>query len=194
MSLSRQQVHQICFSLLFAVALFVFANPSGAIAQEEMEEKEEAELTRKHSLAVALGHIHVAKGFKDGNKQWLALPSWALDYTYRFNPRWSAGLQNEIIVTDFEVESGEGEGLVITRTSPFASIAVVGYRPLENLTVFAGAGGEFAKEENFAMIRFGVEPSWEIGERLELLASGVYDIKINGYDSFGITFGVAYAF
>lgn len=120
------------------------------------------------------------------------MPSWALDDTYRFNPRWRAGLQNELILSDFEVESEESNS-TITRSTPLSSIAVVGYRPLEFLTVFAGAGGEFAKEENFAMIRFGI-PSMEIRERLELLVSGVYDIKIDGYDSFGITVDLAYAF
>lgn len=184
--------HLTGFAALFALSFFIFAFPVTSWAQSEIEEKEEV-LERKHSVALAIGHIQVAKGFQNGQKKWLALPSWALDYTYRFNPRWSAGLQNELILSDFEVESEESES-TITRSTPLSSIAVVGYRPLEFLTIFAGAGGEFAKEENFAMIRFGIEPSMEIRERLELLVSGVYDIKIDGYDSFGITVGVAYAF
>ena len=93
-----------------------------------------------------------------------------------------------------EAESEENESQVITRSRSFSSIAVSGYRPLEYLTAFAGVGGEFAKEENFAMIRFKIEPSMEIRERLELLASLVYDIKIDGYDGFGLMFGVAYVF
>lgn len=176
--------------ILFA-GIAVLSTPIASFAQDETEVEVEAESERKHSLAIAIGHIQVAKGFQEGQKKWLSLPSWALDYTYRLNPRWSLGLQNELILSDFEVED---DGQVITRSTPFSSIGVAGYRPLEWLTVFAGVGGEFAKEEDFAMIRFGIEPSMEIRERLELLASLVYDIKIDGYDSFGLTFGVAYAF
>ncbi|MBN7809392.1 hypothetical protein J0A68_00400 [Algoriphagus sp. H41] len=161
-------------------------------AQEERAE--ETELPRKHSVSVGLGHIQVAKGFQEGQKKWLALPSWALDYNYRINPRWNIGMQNELILSDFEVESEEGNGQVITRSTPLSSIFVAGYRPWEYLTLFAGAGGEFAKEENFAMVRLGIEPSMEIRERLELLASLVYDFKINGYNSFGLSLGVAYTF
>lgn len=186
----KQKAPRIGFALLLAIPFLFFANPFASIAQEQTTEQE---VERKHSVAVAIGHIQVAKGFQNGQKKWLALPSWALDYTYKFNTRWSAGLQTELILSDFEVETDEGES-TITRSSPLASIAVVGYKPLEFLTVFAGAGGEFAKEENFAMIRFGVEPAMEIRERLELLASVVYDIKINGYDSFGVAVGVAYSF
>ncbi len=180
------------FAVFFVVLCSVFFTPITSWAQEETEAKEEG-LERKHSISLAIGHIQVAKGFQDGQKKWLALPSWALDYTYRITPEWSVGLQNELILSDFEVESEE-EGSVITRSTPLSSIVVVGYRPLEYLTVFAGGGGEFAKEEDFAMIRFGIEPSMEIRERLELLVRGVYDIKIDGYDSFGITVGLAYAF
>lgn len=188
----RKSVWPKTLVAVFIIALFAIVNPSTSLAQDE--QKEEMELTRQHSLALAIGHIQVAKGFQEGQKKWLSLPSWALDYTYRLNPRWSLGLQNELILSDFEVESEEAGGQVITRSMPLSSIAVAGYRPLEYLTVFAGVGGEFAKEENFAMIRFGIEPSMEIRERLELLASLVYDIKIDGYDSFGLTFGVAYVF
>ena len=119
------------------------------------------------------------------------MPSWALDYTYRLNPRWRLRLQNELVLSNFEVASQEDEGQVIARSWPFSSKVAAGYRPLEDLAVFSGVGGEFVKEENFAMIRLGIEPSMEIRERLELLASLVYDIKLDGYDSFGFTLGVA---
>lgn len=183
----KQGVRPAALVVGFAVTFFMTVNPLTSLAQEE--QTEEMDLKRKHSLAVAMGHIQVAKGFQEGQKKWLSLPSWALDYTYRLNPRWSLGLQNELILSDFEVESSEGEGQVISRSTPLSSIAVVGYRPLEALTVFAGAGGEFAKEENFAMVRLGIEPSMEIRERLELALGLVYDIKVGGYDSFGLTFG-----
>jgi len=189
---SRKTRWKTWLIILFAGIAAVLSTSTTSHAQEEMPEETESE--RKHSLAVAIGHVQVAKGVQEGDIKWLALPSWALDYTFRINDHWNIGLQNELILSDFEVESEEEDGKVITRSTPLSSIAVAGYRPLEWLTVFAGGGAEFAKEENFAMIRFGIEPSMEIRERLELLASLVYDIKIDGYDSFGLSFGIGSSF
>lgn len=177
--------------MFFAMTAIILASPTSSLAQEERDGK--ADPVRKHSAAVAIGHTQVSKGVQDGEKKWLALPSWALDYTFKWDDQWNIGLQNEIILSDFEVESGE-EGQTLTRSSPISSIAIVGYRPIENLMLFAGGGGEFAKEENFAVVRLGVEPSMEIRERLELLLSFVYDFKIDGYNSFGLSFGIGYSF
>ena len=167
-----------------------FCSATIAMAQENVEN--EVGLKKKHSISIGIGHTQVAKGIEEGSKKWLSLPSWAFDYSFKLNQRWKVGLQNEIILSDFEVESDKE--LLITRSNPISSIATVGYRPIQHLTLFAGAGAEFAKEENFALLRLGIEPSMEIRERLELLLNVVYDFKIEGYNSFGLSFGIGYAF
>jgi len=163
--------------------LFVSANLHG---------QEGSHSSKNHTISAGIGHIQVAKGIKDGNKTWVSLPSWALDYHYSLSENWSISLQNEIVQSDFEVEDASDE--VITRSSPYSAIVAIGYKPLEVLTIFTGVGGEFAREENFGVVRFGIEPSWEIGERFELLLCANYDVKIEAYDSFGINLGVGYKF
>lgn len=156
-----------------------------ALAQEEE--------SLKHSISLGIGHTMVAKGVEDGSKKWLSLPSWAIDYNLRLSENWALGLQNEIILSDFEVESFENNE-VITRSNPFSSMLVVGYFPLEELMVFIGGGAEFAAEENFVMLRVGAEPSFEINDKFELVTGLTYDFKVDGYDSFGLSLGVGYKF
>lgn len=163
-----------------------FLNSYNAYSQER-------EQSLKHTISLGIGHTMVGKGVEDGSKKWLSLPSWAVDYNYRFSESWGIGLQNEIILSDFEVESFESKE-VITRSNPFSSMLVVGYFPLEELMVFIGGGAEFASEENFIMLRVGVEPSFEIGEKFELVTGLTYDFKVDGYDSFGLSLGVGYKF
>lgn len=168
------------------VSLSIYS--SSLVGQTIDEEK-----TYSHSLSLGVGHTMVAKGVEKGEGKWLTLPSWAVDYNYRINTKWGVALQNEIILSDFEVETTDGEN-VIARTTPFASVAVLGYYPWKDVMVFMGAGAEVAKEESFVLLRLGAEPSWEIGERFGLVLGITYDFKIEGYDSFGLSLGVEYKF
>ncbi len=173
----------ISVSMLFALLI---CTPNHIYAQEEAE-------TKKHEISIALGHAQVAKGIEQGDKKWLALPTWALDYKFNLNNKWSLSWQNDIILSDFEVESNERKK-TFTRTHPLASIAAIGFSPVEWLCVYAGGGAEIAKEENFGVVRIGVEPIWEIRDNWELILSTNYDMKLNAYDSFGIALGVCCLF
>ncbi len=177
---------KLILKLLFAASISVFsANLSGQTA--------EGTESFSHSFTIGIGHTMVAKGIEAGDKKWLALPSWALDYYYHINPKWGVGIQNEIILSDFEVETFDAKK-VITRSKPFSSMAVLGYSPWNEVMVFVGAGAEVAKEESFVLLRLGAEPTWEIGERFGLVLGVTYDFKIDGYDSFGLSLGVEYKF
>lgn len=176
------------FHYSLCLIAIILSNLASAQSKNEPVEK-----VRKHSIALGLGHTQVYKGFENGKDKWLALPSWALDYNYHVGEKWALSLQNEIIMSDFKVESNSNEK-VIERSTPFSSMLAVSYIPVEFLCVFVAAGGEFAKEENFALIRMGLESALEINERFEAIATLNYDQKIDGYDSFGLTFGIGYKF
>ncbi|AEV31064.1 hypothetical protein Oweho_0040 [Owenweeksia hongkongensis DSM 17368] len=177
---------KLILKLLLAALISVFSLDLSGQTAEETE-------SFFHSFTVGIGHTMVAKGIEAGDKKWLALPSWALDYNYRINPKWGVGIQNEIILSDFEVETFDNER-VISRSKPFSSIAVLGYYPWREVMVFMGAGAEVAKEESFVLLRLGAEPAWEISERFSLVLGLTYDFKIEGYDSFGLSLGVEYKF
>lgn len=171
----------ICLSLLVSICFL-----SGRLqAQESTEET-------KNSISLSLGHTHVSKGIREGKNQWLALPSWAIDYNREINESWFVGLHNEIIIEDFEVKSNDGE--VLERTFPISMVGVVGFKPKEYLSFMIGGGIEWAEEETFQLIRLGVEPALPISEHLELVLGAVYDFKINAYDSWSLSLGVARKF
>lgn len=158
------------------------------LAQEEEEEAE-----GKHRITLVLGHAHVPEGIgSDGQRKVLVLGSWGLDYDYWLSAHWAVGLHSDFIVENFELEEHFGrEKAVIKRSRPLASALVVTYKPGKHLTFLAGGGGEFAKEENFLLIRAGVEYGWELPNEWELGVSLMNDFKIDAYDSWLFGLGVS---
>ena len=153
------------------------------------QEKEVEVFKKHHTLGFMLSHTNVSQGVNDGEKTWLSLPSFALDYNYVFSSKWSIGVHNDVIIEKFIVETNNSTEL--ERSTPIASVAVIGYKPWEHFTLEVGLGGEFAKEENLALTRLGLEYSLEMGKDWEFISNFVYDIKWNAYDSFSIGVGVA---
>jgi len=96
-------------------------------------------------------------------------------------------VQNDIIIETFEVEEDDKE--VISRTTPVSGLAAVSFKPGRHMSYLAGVGGEFAREGDFLLSRFGIESGWEIKNDWEFRVSLVYDLKWNGYDSW--VFGFA---
>ena len=79
----------------------------------------------------------------------------------------------------------------LERSTPIAPVVVGIYKPWEYLGFIAGLGGEFAKEENFFILRLGIEYGYPIHQDWLLVGGLTNDIKINGYNSFSLGIGVA---
>lgn len=167
-----------------------------AFAQEGPEPGETNEEGR-HRVSLALGHAHVPAGVTDGGqKKWLLLGSWGLDYDYWFGPRWAAGLHNDVIVEDFEVADSdlfESAG-VIRRSYPVASCATLLFKPGRRATYLVGTGGEFASSGSYFLVRAGVEYGWQLPGAWEVGVDLLYDIKWNAYDTWTLGFGVSKLF
>jgi hypothetical protein len=165
-------------------------------AQQEEHAAHSESFSPHHNVAFMVTHTHVSKGVKDGDRQWISLPSFALDYNYVFHPKWSVGLHNDIIFEDFIIEKESANGMeeTIERSEPIVSVAVIGFQPGKHFIFQVGAGGEFEKEQNFFVTRLGVEYVWELPKHWELVGNLVYDIKWKGYDNWVLGIGVAKAF
>lgn len=168
--------------LIFALLLSVIF----VMAQEN--EKPEF-LDKKHSIALVISHTQLAEGVKNGEKTWISLPSWGLDYNYEINEKWAFGLHNDIIVESFKVK--QFNKTEIERSTPFASAFVGMYKPIKNLNLILGAGGEFSKEESLILIKAGIEYSYRFHNNWELIATINNDLKINSYNSWSIGCGIA---
>lgn len=175
----------------FITVLFIIiAMTATAQEAEKTAAKEEETIKGTHRLTLVLGQSHLSEGImENGKKGWKVIPSWGLDYDYWVSNHWAIGLHNDMIIETFAV--AEKEGKIIERSRPFASVATALFKPDKHLTYIVGMGGEFSKEENFALTRLGIESGWEMKNNWEFNISLLYDIKWNGYNSWLIGFGIS---
>jgi hypothetical protein len=162
---------------------------------QEVETKSE-KFKPYHSITGLLSHTMIKDGIRDGKTEWIAFPSFVLDYNFAFSPKWKIGLHNDIIFEDFIVETTNSEGDIIEleRSEPIATVLVGGYKPGKHFTFEAGMGYEFAKEEDLFLTRLGTEYSLELPKDWELIVNLVYDMKWNAYDSFAFGVGISKSF
>jgi len=152
------------------------------------------EKKHKHSLAIIISHTQINEGRDEsGNKQWLSLPSWGVNYNYSLSKKWLVGIHTDIVVEDFAVESPTRSSEVIERSYPIAS-ALVGSYKLNSFNFMLGSGVEIAKEEILFLLRAGVEYNVHINSNYELLANITNDLKFNAYNSWAIGLGIARMF
>ncbi len=190
---------EILFSLILLIALTgelraqeESSTVTDVESEMEKEFEEEEEEESRHFLSIMVAHDHVSQGIRNGERAWLSLPSFMLAYNYMISERFAIGLAGDIIVEQFEFEVDEGEEMaVFERSYPIALVATGTYRPIKHLGILAGGGFEYAKEETFGLVRFGIEPYLKISPHLELVLNVSYDIKINAYDNWNLGFGVA---
>ena len=82
----------------------------------------------------------------------------------------------------FKLDNSEDNSL-LERSYPLATLVVATYKIKKNFGVLAGAGGEFAHQGNFGMIRLGIEAPFHIPNNFEIFVNATYDMKINAYDT-----------
>jgi opacity protein-like surface antigen len=175
--------------LSFLVVLF-FCNLSFA-------QHEAGEIFHPHSsLGIVVSHTNVSQGQQDGDTKWLSLPSWSLNYNYKFKPRWSIGVHTDIVTENFEVEEhlNNETNTTLERSYPVSVAAMASFKPGKHFSLLLGAGGEFAHTGNLFLIRVGAEYVYEMNSKWELNAMITDDIKINAYNSWAIGLGVTMVF
>jgi hypothetical protein len=165
----------------------------GGLLMNAQEEKEET--IKKHSLGLFLTHSYINQGVSNGEKDWLIVPSFAVNYNYSFNHKWSLGLHTDLIIEDFIVErEGSNEGF-LERDLPFSALVVGSHKLSESFGIAVGLGAEWETNENFAVARFGAEYGIEIPiKEMEVIFAFNYDVIFNAYDSFNLGIGIAKKF
>jgi len=173
-------------SVLFIAIIFGFTSASSF--SQGVEPEEASEKLIRHRVSFMLGHTHIPAGEMDGEKNFLTVPSWGLDYNFQINNKWAAGLHTDIITESFNVIDFEGNR-EFERERPFTITLVGIYKPHERWSFLAGAGYELAGEENLSLLRLGIERGWELEKDWEVFATLQYDLKFGVYDSWMIGVG-----
>jgi opacity protein-like surface antigen len=172
---------------IFVVMFYLLLSSIVSAQNEEVEEQ------RKSKISLAITHTFVPTAINNnGDKTWLSLPSWALDYDYRLNSQWGLGVHSDLVIQDFEYEHGD---VVRNRTKPLAMAGVATRRIGKNVSVLGGGGVEFAKgEETLGLVRLGLDYGIELPRDWEVSFSFVIDFKINAYNALVFGFGIGKKF
>jgi hypothetical protein len=159
---------------------------------QEAEETEEHEKEIRHRLMLVMGHAHISSGIdREGGKSYIVVPSWGLDYDYRFAPKWGVGIHTDFVVENFEVEE---EGVVKKRSRPFTMALCFIRKFGPHFSVIGGTGFEFAKEDNLYLFRLGADYGWELPNEWEVGVSLMSDFKVDAYNSWVLGIGIAKLF
>lgn len=160
------------------------------------EEEDDDEKFKRHAITLSIGHTHVGEGIKDRQKKNIILPSWGLNYDYRIDERWAIGLHNDLIIEEFEVEiKGEDNVLVnVKRSRPLSMAITASYKVNNFLALSAGAGREFAPEEDFTIFRIGLEPYFELPNNFEIIGTFAVDFRVDAFNAFNVALGIAKKF
>jgi hypothetical protein len=188
--------HLLLIGVLYIMSFLV--NTFTVRAQADSLEKKERFL--RHRLTGVIGHALQPTALEDGQKKWLALASWGLDYDYKLCRKWAIGLHSDVILQNFNVEEAKSVGgdksKVLQRKNPLAICAVGIYKPTRHLSLVGGLGEEFSfnKGENLFIVRAGFEYGYEIMEKYEVGFSLNYDAKIDAYSTIVLGLGVSKLF
>ena len=166
-----------------------------AWSQDSIEARQD--FKPNHQLGLTIGHEHAFSGRNaDGEKETLILPFWGVDYNYQFAPKFAVGLHTDFVLESFEVEKDleSGPETTVERTRPIAPAAMFFFKPTEHWNFGLGAGGEFAKEENYFLNRASVEYGAEIRHGWEVAGSIQYDFRWHAYDTWTIGLGISKSF
>ncbi len=158
-----------------------------------MEEDHEMEKMVHHKVSLIISHTHIPKGNSSAqNETFLIVPSWGLNYEYWINHKWAIGMHNDMEISTYVIIDEHGSE--IERERPIISTIVGIYKPNKLINLIAGFGREFEANENFWVLRFGIDLEFEMHNGWELAPSLVYDIKETIYDSWTIGLGIGKRF
>lgn len=152
----------------------------------------------RHEVSLLIAHTGVSQGLNvNGERGWLMLPSWGLNYNYWLSQRWAIGLHTDLITETFVVKENhnEAEGEPeVERTRPIAPAIMASFRPHHHWAVTLGAGAEFAQEGDLFLMRAGTEYTIHLGGPWETSGSFAYDFRSNAYDSYTLGIGITRTF
>lgn len=177
--------------IILAAGILCFANVFGQSSDEETER------LMHHQVGAVLGHTHIPHSFHDNEKKWSIYPSFTVYYNYWINKKWAVGLHTDLVLEDYEVIehlSNDEEEKIIERENPVAPAVMAIYKPGKHFSYQVGAGGEFAKDENFFLIRAEVEYGLEMKNDWEFTVSLGNDFRWEAYNTLNFGVGISKKF
>ena len=157
------------------------------------EHEIEHEAHDRHMVAVLLGHSLVLEGVREGERRSIYVPSFALQYNYGLSEKVAIGLHIDALIETFAIENPDG--LEIERERPVATILVGAYEFARRFAFLLGGGVEWEKNENYGLVRFGLDYAHPLGDQgFEFISTLNADVLFGGYNTINLAVGVAKTF
>lgn len=175
--------------ILKGVFAFLICCVSNLVLSQEREEIKESET--KLGLGLVLGHTWVPTGENlRGERDYVLIPSWGLDFTAEFSEKWGITLANEIQLQHFLVQTFEGRE--IEREYPFTSVVELTYKTPIGLGILLGPGIELEHHKNFFVYRAGLEYSISINKTWFVKPTIAYEMKELEYSIVNLGIGLGF--
>jgi hypothetical protein len=133
-----------------------------------------------HSLTLVMASAFIPNSFSDNSNDVLIVPAYGLNYDYQISSKWGLGVHTDILLQQFKIEKHDSNEEVV-RENPVSIAAILFFKPHHRWKIIGGYGIEIEKNENFQLIRLGIEYGIELPKNWELGFTFENDFKINGY-------------
>jgi hypothetical protein len=143
----------------------------------------------KNLIAIDYGIDHIKEGVKHGDAiheegHWVS--SIGVDYFRKVSEKWEVGVKFDVQLGHYIIPHKDN----LERENAFIALAVGSYEILPKWAVFAGAGMEFEKNENLAIVRVGTDYMFPIVDGWAIPVGFFWDIK-EGYNVYAFVVGIA---
>jgi hypothetical protein len=142
-------------------------------------------------IAVLLGHTLIPAEHAGEN---FFIPSWGLDLEYWIQKKWGVGIHSDLEIETFIILRENSDQEELERISPLVVTLDALYKPWRGLVLQIGPGIEFEKNENYPLLRAGIEYEFELNHHWDIAPTVFYDTRFSEYHTWSIALGVGKRF
>ena len=176
-------------AVLFTLLLLP-VHVTSLLAQHSIKHAEVShEIHPKHwRVAGLIGHTLIPSA-----QEHVFIPSWGLDLEYWPRQTLGIGLHSDVEIEQFIIIEGPEEE-AIERVTPIVCTLDLLWKPWKGLVFVLGPGIEFEEDQQFTLLRTGIEYEVEIGHHFDIAPAIMYDDRLDGYHTWSIMLGVGKRF
>jgi len=142
-------------------------------------------------IAGLIGHTLIKDDVSGEN---FFIPSWGFDLEYWPKHNYGFGLHSDLEIETFILVNENHNNNEVERINPFVISFDLLYKPWKDLVLQFGPGIELEQEENYYLVRMGLEYEFEVAKHWDIAPTLFYDSRFGGYDTWSFALGVGKRF
>jgi hypothetical protein len=180
----------ILLLFFFLTASFPGLNAQSIKTENHYPHKDSAERPLFRA-AILIGHTLIPAEHAGSN---FFIPSWGFDLEYWPVHSWGIGLHSDLEIETFIIVHPDYENNELERISPLVVTLDALYRPWKGLVFQFGPGIEFERDENYPLLRAGLEYEFELNHHWDICPTVFYDTRFSEYHTWSIALGIGKRF